>query len=247
MIGENVIQSNYDVDNIDVKAIAKDCFYIWKKSPGHNKNMLLLEYFAHGTAFHLNNGIVRGTSVFTYTPKMFLKKGIRPYAISDTALFKEKGMDYLPMHNSKKLVQQKMVNMLKVVMKEKNIALNLKLGKTAIKQVLFLKDDPRASKVSKKEKDKFLNMSISQKYLSVAKMEGRKKMFSHTTSDNFIKFDITNQQVENYTCFKDFEQKLITEIPIPENAKEWGGMVILEDNGNGYTCWVEIMYLVEKQ
>jgi len=65
--GENALY-NYSAygRNIEdiAKNIAKSSFNQWKKSPGHNRNMLGKNHASHGTAFKLNGSQVWGTDLF---------------------------------------------------------------------------------------------------------------------------------------------------------------------------------------
>jgi uncharacterized protein YkwD len=48
------------------KNIAQNCLEQWKKSPGHNKNMLAGKHVAHGVSFMLDGSKVWGTDLFAY-------------------------------------------------------------------------------------------------------------------------------------------------------------------------------------
>jgi hypothetical protein len=251
--GENILYTEVETDDMETMAknTADEAFEIWKKSIGHNQNMLSTQYFAHGTAFVFGDRLW-ATSVFAdvpikYSPDELTLSWNTELATKYPSTFTENGLPFKEREWEFKDVEFKLFGLIIHSMEERVAEKNIKIYAAAKKHLAYMKSEGSTGLLEEKSSSMYYNETSKKRFLTSTHQFGRSKLMSNKIHEIAFSLAIPLESLEDNSAIENIEKMLLNEYPIPTNVKEWGGLVQIVEKNGVYTCYVDLMFLVKKK
>ncbi|MEX1001327.1 MAG: CAP domain-containing protein [Crocinitomicaceae bacterium] len=254
VFGENILYNYaHDIEgSLDDIAyhMAKESFEDWKNSKPHNENMLDAAYFAHGTAFNVEN-TNWGTSVFIGKPKSYVEKEIQlngDVALHEAypPLFEMNGEEYHKQDFDEALIEAKLYLALANEMKLKSFNKNEIAMKSSRMHMVYMLQNGQVNLEEKKGMPQYFKSNTKKRFIKSGHVKALLKLMGHALEEIVFEFKTTRADLISGRAMEILITKIEKSALPPASTVEWGGIVQLIEKNNDYYCIADLLYLVEK-
>lgn len=250
--GENIYSSSWrsvtDVEQ-DAKNIAIGAFDSWKKSYGHNRNMLFNKSFTHGTSFYFSGGYIHATTVFAYS----VKSGNQEVVIHWDAELAKNNVPKLVLHGEKilssiplKTLNDSVVLLVNALMPSEKSKLDPEMKIATRKHVLYLRSNRENTLIQSRKNKNYYAKTPSKRYLKASKYKKLFAVSSMQIQEKSFYIPITIADFIDDAVFSKIQNMISLGFPSKDKVSKWNSSVAFFERGGIYYCIIDVMWVEEK-
>lgn len=234
------------------KHMADAAFECWKRSPGHNQNMLFDKSTNNGTSFYIcKDSSVVVTSLFAYWCEnssdkniaIFWDNGLAARNISNFVVRDGKVFSRIPEDDLKATVME----MIEAKMPKDKSTMDDGMRMAASKHLLYLKTNKSRSTIQSSKGNDFYETTTEKRYLKAINYRDKWYSFRRKpkVAEKCFVIPIELTDFLDNTVFSTIDKKIAHAFPPISNIKKWGAVVDFSKVNDQYQCIIDVV-LVEK-
>ena len=237
--GENCLY-NFSYDNVNslnenALSIAEQSFEQWKKSPGHNANMLNVEYSAHGTSFIVvdNGSRVYGCTNFGNLSDFQLNEisvdwdiQLRNTLPKPTSLNGESFAEYIWRPEDEYV---KLLYLVKLYMPSMSRLSDKNMQVSASKHLTYMLKNKTTDAKEIKNNPEFYASTTLFRYIKAAGSEKIMFGLSHKLKEIYFSRNFPKKEIVNGTYLNSISSELNKLLPDKKYIENWGSAIKVTD------------------
>lgn len=243
------------------KYIAETALDSWKKSEGHNRNMLNFEHGKHATAFVFDDKqCILATSLFAFSYPDYKYEQI---AISWDSEMAKRNVPTFVVNNNKisssmsvAELKTKAFEIVKKLMPSEKNTLDNGMKIAALYHLKYIKKQDTLTVIQNPKHKNFYATTTKKRYLKATKYKGLFYTMNHQINEKCFIIPIDLVDFIDKTVFEKIEQALLNEFPDKAVIKKWGFAIDFFQYENkqlyfqfkkNYICIIDVIWLEDKK